>query len=108
MYFKTTADIALERIVQISDPEWDCEQWKVAFYTVFWGDFQCVLEVTVFGGVVLGYETSNLTCQYKELSKKKETITLDWSTPLKYPKAQAGAKLKQIPGALLLVSRELE
>lgn len=44
----------------------------MAFDALLGGDFQRVLEVTVFGGVVLGYEISNLTSQYKELSTQSK------------------------------------
>lgn len=44
----------------------------------------------------------------KKQQQKKETMTLAWSKPITYPKAQAGAKLKQSPGPLLVVLREFE
>lgn len=49
MDFRTVAEIALERIFKISYQGWDCEQWENSILPSSLGDFQCILEVTIFG-----------------------------------------------------------
>lgn len=64
-YFRTVAEKGLEKkIKSIINWEWDCERWESGILQSSFGDFQGIVEVTIFREVILDYDICNLTCQY--------------------------------------------